>query len=462
MQLLRQRLTLLLLALLPFHAFAVTVGTLLLAGPGNSPLGALAIWKEVLLLFVLGIASLEYIHALFTQCKKPKIDILDILIIALLILGVFVSYSQFSTLNSQFLYGIRYDFVPLIAFVVLRRVQWSDDFLPKACKVIVWSAAVVCAWGIASMYLPQEFFVRLGYSDLHSLYRADGPVAAFQQIGGTSIRRLQSTMSGPNQLGLWLIIPLSILLSQGKKAGRFSAAITLFVVLCILLTLSRSAWIAALVIVSIVAFKKLPRQAIKRIFGFCGCMSIVLLFAIHAIAPEVILRAASTKDHIARPLHALQIITENPWGLGLGSAGPASNRVSDTCIFLPEDADASWAQDRPSLCVFTGQTQVQPKDRQCLCPLVPENWYLQIGIEMGVLGLAIYMLLMVLIGKRLFVSSFARKNETTKKQNNGAVVALAFLGVCIAALFLHAWEDSAVAYTLWVLIAVLLCCKSNK
>ena len=71
MQLSRQRLTLLLLALLPFHAFAVTVGTLLLAGPGNSPLGALAIWKEVLLLLVLGITSLEYIHALFTQCKKP-------------------------------------------------------------------------------------------------------------------------------------------------------------------------------------------------------------------------------------------------------------------------------------------------------------------------------------------------------------------------------------------------------
>jgi hypothetical protein len=32
-------------------------------------------------------------------------------------------------------------------------------------------------------------------------------------------------------------------------------------------------------------------------------------------------------------------------------------------------------------------------------------------------------------------------------------VFLMFLGVSIAALFLHAWEDSAVAYTVWVLCA---------
>jgi len=30
---------------------------------------------------------------------------------------------------------------------------------------------------------------------------------------------------------------------------------------------------------------------------------------------------------------------------------------------------------------------------------------------------------------------------------------LAFLGVGIGALFLHAWEDAAVAYTIWILLA---------
>jgi hypothetical protein len=33
---------------------------------------------------------------------------------------------------------------------------------------------------------------------------------------------------------------------------------------------------------------------------------------------------------------------------------------------------------------------------------------------------------------------------------------LAFLGISIAAIFLHAWEDSAVAWTVWLLVAVAL------
>jgi uncharacterized protein (DUF983 family) len=34
------------------------------------------------------------------------------------------------------------------------------------------------------------------------------------------------------------------------------------------------------------------------------------------------------------------------------------------------------------------------------------------------------------------------------------VTLLVFLGIGIASLFLHAWEDAAVAYTLWMLIGV--------
>jgi hypothetical protein len=33
---------------------------------------------------------------------------------------------------------------------------------------------------------------------------------------------------------------------------------------------------------------------------------------------------------------------------------------------------------------------------------------------------------------------------------------LAFLGISIAGLFLHSWEDAAIAYALWLLIAAAL------
>ena len=128
-------------------------------------------------------------------------------------------------------------------------------------------------------------------------------------------------------------------------------------------------------------------------------------------------------------------------------------------MHLPAGADASWAADRPDLCVFVGNAQVQPPlpsgelrlagqpaDYECQCPFLPENWYLQIGVEMGVLGFVLFVTLIVLILRRLFKTS----GELDQS------IAFGFLGMSIAALVLHAWEDSAVAVTLWILLAALL------
>jgi len=143
-------------------------------------------------------------------------------------------------------------------------------------------------------------------------------------------------------------------------------------------------------------------------------------------------------------VEAAKVMVANPFGLGLGSAGPASNRVSDACVYLPEDGDASWAADRPDLCVFLGEKQVQPDDRECSCPFLPENWYLQIGVELGIMGFALFILIIFFVIRML---------RQSKDYSLGEGVLLGFVGISIAALFLHAWEDSAVAYTLWVLAA---------
>jgi hypothetical protein len=144
---------------------------------------------------------------------------------------------------------------------------------------------------------------------------------------------------------------------------------------------------------------------------------------------------------------AMENIVRHPLGLGLGSAGPASNRTSDACVFLSADGDASWAEGHPELCVFLGETQVLPLDRVCTCPFLTENWYLQIGVEMGIAGFLLFFLLIICILLQL-----ARKKNVLLHYSTF----FAFLGVSIAALFLHAWEDSAVAYTLWILTAASL------
>src|SRR3989344_5151884 len=131
LQTVRERLTLVLLAVLPFHALLVTGTTQFLVGPGHAPLPALAIWKEVLLSVILVIAFLEWI-------KKPYVifDLIDRVIIGLLALSVAATLFGHRDIG-LYLLGFKYDFVPLIAFMALRRGSWSKAFVDQLFQALL-------------------------------------------------------------------------------------------------------------------------------------------------------------------------------------------------------------------------------------------------------------------------------------------------------------------------------------
>ncbi len=431
-QRLRERLTLVLLALLPFHALGVTVLTRIVAGPGRSPLGAVALWKEALLAVVLLLALAEVVRGGWK--KSARLDRIDWAVIVVALSLAFGTFFVGVPLK-QAAYGVRYDLVPLAAFLVLRRARWSEGFLKTLPNVLAGAVAVAVVYGLATLVLPASFFSALGYSDLHSLYVPDGPVAPFQQVGGTALRRMQGAMSGPNQLGIWLACVLPVVLALPPRRRRRLAPIAL---LAVLLTFSRAAWIAtaAVLLVSFwPAIRTLPARTVA--IACTGVLAVIL--AATAFFPQVVLRVESSSDHLKRPAEALAIMALAPFGRGLGSAGPANNRVADACVFLEEGSDPSWAVAHPNLCVFVGGTQVQP-DGGCDCPVLPENWYLQLGVEGGWIAMLAFIVLVVLVIRRLWPTP----------------PAMGLLAVAIAGLFLHAWEDAAVAYTSWILCAIVL------
>lgn len=428
----RERLTLVLLALLPFHALAVTVLTRAIEGPNQSPMGMLALWKEALLAVILALALLEIVRGEWKKALKlDRIDWAVVVVIAALLFGtLFVGVPL-----KQAAYGIRYDVLPLVAFFLARRVPWSEWFLAKLPLVLAGSVLVAVLYGFATLVLPSSFFAAIGYSDLHSLYVPSGPIAPYQQIGGTALRRMQGAMSGPNQFGIWLAMLLPIIAALGSKSRRFLAALALF---AIALTFSRAAWIAAAVIVVIVHWPQLKKLSVTAITVLCiGLLAIS--GAALAFYPQVIVRLESSTDHLENPLEAVAIMALAPFGRGLGSAGPANNRVTDACVFLEQGGDASWAAAHPELCVFVGDEQVQPADG-CDCPVLPENWYLQLGVEGGWVAMIAFIVLIVLLVRRLWPTPPAQ----------------GMLAVAIAGVFLHAWEDAAVAYTSWMLAGIVL------
>lgn len=441
----REKLILLLIALLPLHALFVTVSTKIFAGPGHRPLVLLALWKEIFLLVLVLLAIIEIVQAFRGTKSCRSVDFLDAGI--LIILGYAVIHACFlgdGVASKQFLLGLKYDFFPLIIFFLLRRCAWSSDFLARAGKVVLGVGVCIAVLGLFSLFLPMHVLVMLGYSDLHSLYVPTSSLAAFQMIGETALRRMQSTMSGPNQLGLWLLLPLAFALSLPvlRQKRWFKSCISIFLLGGIILTFSRSAWLAAFTMilmrsVLVLRGRRLSCSALcgGGCFVACAAITLAILF------PSIIFRIHSSSDHLRKPMEALRIIAEHPFGLGLGTAGPASNAVSDTCVKLPPGSDASWAAGRSDLCVFVGETQAQPLDRSCHCPLLTENWYLQWGVEMGIIGI-----LMSIVLPLSVIALHLRKKTMSW-------VILAYGGLTVAGLFLHAFEDSAVAYTLWILLA---------
>lgn len=460
MQRIREWLTLALLALLPLHALAVTVLTRIIAGPGHAPLSSLAFWKEALALVLLVIALAEWVRA--KGYKAIRFDILDWLIASLCLVAVGVTLLRGIPSTAAFALALKYDFFPLALFFVLRRAPWSGAFKTKAMGVLLLVGAIVSLYGILTFFLPIGFFTWLGYSDMHSLFLPDGPLAPFQLIGGSALHRIQSAMSGPNQLGIWLLLPLSVSgLAVYCKRSALNVAFFVLILAALFLTFSRSAWIGAFVL-TVTGFLAQQSRWVRRkavSWGLPALLLATVLFA--AVFPSVILRSASTRGHLDKPVAGIMEMIGHPLGKGLGTAGPATNRTSDACVELEKGSDASWAQAHPDLCVFVGGEQVQPPLRPelrsagqpaggtCDCPFVTENWYLQIGVELGVIGFALFLAFVFFLLRAL------RRNA------DSLAPFLGMLGICICALFLHAFEDSAVAYTAFLLAAFFLPPKSG-
>lgn len=467
LQRLRESLSLILIALLPMHAMLVTVSTHALKGQNHAPLAVLAIWKEALLAVLALLAIIEILRTKEPELQKSiwSLDLLDWSIVLAIALGTAVSLPagagsslslHLSAADTRFLLGFKYDFLPLVAFFFLRRVQWSRNFMVIAARTLVMVGVIAAVYGIVTLFLPLTFFTSIGYSDLHSLYLPRSAIASFQFLEGTEIRRIQSFMSGPNQFGLWLLLPFAAnlqLLLKSMRERRHAESVMYFlsgavVTAALFLSYSRSAWIGAAAILFVVGFL-LVRNILRRAFhrGLVLVAAAVLVGFIVTLgvhySPQMLVRAQSWKGHIEKPLAAIQTMRAHPFGLGLGTAGPASNRLSDTCVFFELGADYSWAKNHKDLCVFLGGIRKLPAGKACECPLLTENWYLQWGVEMGFAGL---ILSLVIIGLALL------RGLRFPLADLRIIPVLALLGIAVGGLFLHSFEDAAVAYTVWVLM----------
>lgn len=406
-----------LLVLLPFNALLTTW---IRYGLGlDLPVN---MWKELLVVLICVLAAIN----MWRGRLCPRLVVLDWLIVAFIGLGIVSAVAQ-TRVPATVIFGFKYDLEFLVLFLAVRHgFEWSGAEIKRLARAAVFCAVVVIGFALAQKWmLPRDFLKLFGYSDAISNWEPGGKPLIFHIIGDwPGIPRLQSTLSGPNQLAAYLLIALPWLVIWGVAAKKIwakwlSALAVVGGATAMFYTYSRSAYVAA-VVAAVVGIFLLVKNKTARGWLVVGTGLLVaavaaVVWAAPSLREQVLVRQGSSEGHVARGVEAMKLIAENPLGYGIGSAGPAAN----------------W------------MTGVYSR-------VIPESWYLQIGVEMGVLGMGLFVVILTTLLLLLL------KRYRSQKRLEYIALSVGLVGIAVASLFLHSWEEAAVALGYWALAGVYL------
>jgi hypothetical protein len=403
---------LLLLALMPFHAFlSVWLGSL----TGHQTI--IQAWKEVLLAVLSLLALVLVIRqpARLAILKQPWV----------LAAGVFALIAGLVTIANPVsplvvIYGLKTDFEFLVA-AVLAALVVSRLFIRRALIVVLAGGGIVGLFAILQLsVLPPDFLRLFGYGE--------GTIEPYQYLLGNyeGSLRFPATLGGPNQLGTYLILPLVLglayFLSRRKMSGLVVAILSL---VGIAASYSRGAWLGAATALVIMSLGITPAAWRKRLVLGFGMLVILTLAAIPSLlapgspgreaivsSPLISHERGSYSDsaHLLSLQNGTQYVMERPAGHGLGTAGPATFRSGDATHII-------------------------------------ESWYLQIGYETGLAGLLAY--LGIIAG--LCYALFCHRTYRPAARATAAAV----LGVSVTAIVLPSWADTTTALVTWTLAGAL-------
>lgn len=401
-----------LLILMPFHAALVTVlGSLI------DYKIILQSWKEVLIVALLAVTAIAY----WRDRTIFRFDNLNILALFIVVFSVIVTLLIRPSYIGA-LAGIKTNLLVLLLFLVAQ-VPYKYFNQKRMLWLIILPAGLVGFVGLLQPWIfGPELLSKIGYS-------ASSIIGGQYIDSARSTMRIFSTLGGPNQLGTYLIIPLALSLAYGLHSKKwYWLLISILFCIPIYMTHSRSAWLGVVfaIIVVIATFFTKKLQIFVAI-GVCIALLMggILIFSANPCGQLGGIRAqfirgtcinnvivGSDSQHITAIQNGLQAVTRQPWGYGLGTAGPAS--------------------------FYTNKA------------MVTENWYLQIAIEIGLLGLGLYIAFFVILVIELYKAS-QLKNQYSY-QSKALLACL--VGILVASLFLHSLTDSTLAIVLFLLLGI--------
>ena len=378
-------------------------------------------WKEILLglALLLGVVILTF-KGKWSILQSRLIYFLG-LFAALNLLTIPLFYTGFEATIAGLFINMRFILFFGLVFVAIRLYpQLYRLFL----NVFIGGALVVVGFAILQVtVLPNDFLKYIGYGE--------STIMPYMTVDNNETYvRINSTLRGPNPLGVYAVVVLSIVLTAWLAGPRkFTQRESIIAgvlaggsVIALWASYSRSAALAALAAVAIVLFIIYGQRISKGIWLAVGLTGLVLISSLVILrdtqfVSQVILHedpnegnnVNSNDGHAESLMDGAERMARQPLGAGVGSTGSAS--------------------------LLTDK------------PVIIENQYLFVAHETGWLGLGLFLVINYIVLEQLW---------RRRQQWLAFGVFASGVGIAVAGLFLPVWVDDTVSIVWWGLAAIAL------
>lgn len=378
-------------------------------------------WKEVLLgiALVLSIILLT-VHKRWVLLKTRLVYLIAGFAAVNVLLIPFFGTNFEATIAGLFI-NLRF----LLFFVL---VYVAVKLYPRSYRLFLLTFAggafVVTVFAILQItVLPNDVLKYLGYSK--------STIAPFLTVDDNiNYIRINSTLRGPNPLGVYAVIVLSVVLVAWLRTTRkltnrervFGGIIAAGAVVALWASYSRSAALAALLAIGIIVTVIYRKSISKAVWLGLAAVAIILTGSLVALrdtqfVSQVILHEDphegndinSNDGHIESLKDGVDRMIQQPLGAGIGSTGSASLRGDK--------------------------------------PVIIENQYLFTAHENGWVGLGLFLVINYYVLTTLW---------RQRAQRLALAVFASGVGIAFAGLFLPVWVDDTVSIIWWGLAAIMV------
>lgn len=398
-------------------------------GPGIA-LKAAQSWKELIVVILLA----KVVHVTLSNRQRVSVTLLDALIVLFLMLGAAYVFHPGVVEGEQLdlvtrIFGFRSDAFFLLAYFIGRGLPISQGTLKIVLVTFMGVSLVIAVIAPLQFVAPTAanvFFDSIGFNEYLNAQRGDDKTyyaIRHNQIPGMLIPRASSLLLSDLGLAFYMLAAVPVtgaFFIQFKRplARLVNNILVLLNVAALVLTITRTAILASVPLL-LVLFARwsglaLGMLVLVQLVVLGGAGAYLQGYSFETIRELFSAQDQSVQGHLHAITDSLEIMREHPLGRGFGTAGTVAQRLGAS----------------------GGVTN--------------ESWYLQIGTEVGILGMLIWLAITFWAATTMFIRYSQSHSPWLRALCLG--LGCSMIGYAFASLTLHAWESLAVSIIIWMLV----------